>query len=387
MQTEHIDRELIAGLAETESDSRLVSIYLQTTAQPGSLQKNTIRLKNTLADARKQLESAGADDEQIRARLESVREDISNEDFLSRPGGGAAILIDRDTARVIPLANKPDERVVVASTYHLKPLFESSVYELPYYVLAISRNDVSLFRGDGRGLEQLQLDTGVPRSMDDALGRELTEKQLQHHAGDAGSNEAIFHGHGSGKDDTDAEVERFLKLTDEALCRKHLDGAPMILAGVDELTAEYRRISGYDSIFDETISGNVESLGESELHERAWPIFHGDFRRRSEQAMATLASGGGDRPGSDDLEEIVVAAADGRVAQLFVASDRECWGTFDSGKRRVVTHSEKQEGDTDLLDLAAKSALLTGADVIALPASCFPEKSLAVAMLRYETAA
>lgn len=383
MERTAITRELIRKLASTESDRPLVSIYLPTSARPGELGKNRIRLKNAIAEARSRLESAGADERQADAMLAPVRELAADDALPSHSGDGTAILVDSGNVRIVPLPTRPAELVVAADRYHLKPLFEASAHESAYFVLALSRNDVSLYRGDGMELEAIDLDPDVPRSLADALGHELSEKQLHHHAADAGSDTTIFHGHGSGKDDTDAEIRRFLRDVDAALRKAHLDGSPLILAGVDELTAEYGRLSEYDSILDEPLAGNVEDLGVSDLHEKAWPIFRRDRRRRQALALDNIASGDVDSPVSRGLEEIVTACEDGRVAQLFVASDRERWGTVGNGGREVVTHDEREPGDTDLLDRAAKSGLLTGADVVALPASNLPDGVDAIAVLRY----
>ena len=377
-----ITPRLIKQLASTEAKHPLVSIYLPTSRQPGELDKNRIRLKNAVAEAKSRLESVGADEQQVDTILQPLQ-DHSGDGLPVHSGNGTAVLLDGGESRIVPLPTRPGELVVIADRYHLKPFFEASAHESAYLLLALSRNDVSLFRGDGIELEEVELAPDVPRSLSHALGHELSDSQLQHHAGDAGSKAAIFHGHGSGKDDTDAETRQFLQEVDAALRKSHFDGSPLILAGVEDLTSEYRRISDYGAILGEALTGNVEDLGASELHAKAWPIFQRDRRRRRTDALANIASGDVGRPVSRGLEEIVTAAADGRVAQLFVASDRERWGTISTGSRQVTAHNERQQGDTDLLDRAAQAGLLTGADVVALPAADLPEGNDAIAVLRY----
>lgn len=375
------DRDLLAALAAHEPGHPLLSIYLPTTSEPAEQTKNEIRLKNAHRQAANELERAGVNEERAAAWVEPLLR--ANGELWSGGGRGTGIFIDGTDAKYVRLPNPVDELVVAAYRYHLKPLYAALPFDATYFLLALSQNEVALFSGDGTTLRRVELDADVPGSLTDVAGHELTGRSLQHHGGNRGSSAAVFHGQGAGKDDSDAEVERFLRETSKALRERYLDGSALVLAGVSELLGQFRRISDYGGIVAEEVTGNVEHLNVERLHEKAWPIIEQRFRRRCAAELKQLVDGETGQPVSRDLTKTVVAADDGRVARLFVASDRRRWGVFDRDRRRVVTHAERQPADSDLLDVAASRAFLSGAEVWPVPAAELPGDGDSIALLRY----
>jgi len=374
---------LLEELADRTSEEPLVSMYFPTSSRPDELRKNEVRLKNALREAREQLRALGAEESAIRDILRPVSGLAGDDCFRAHRSKGVALLTGDGERWVCPLPVEPGETVLVATRFHVKPLITAAALDGAYFVLALSKNEVRLFRGNGMTLDAVETHAEVPTSLADVVGRELSEKQLQHHAGDAGSESAIFHGHGSGKDDSDPEVRRFVDVADKALREHHLDGTPLILAGVNELTALYRRVSDYERILDATVAGNVEHESEADLHEKAWPLFRKHQYAACERLLERLANEEKSATAIRRLDDIVIAANDGRIAELVVASDREHWGRFDVAGRRTSTHDERRPGDTDLLDYAASAGLRTGADVVTMPAERLPSGITAIASLRY----
>ena len=60
------------------------------------------------------------------------------------------------------------------------------------------------------------------------------------------------------------------------------------------------------------------------------------------------------------LEELLPAARQGRVAELFAPVGRSIWGTYDTHTETVRTHKRQEPGDIDLVNLAVKQTLLGG---------------------------
>ena len=84
-----------------------------------------------------------------------------------------------------------------------------------------------------------------------------------------------------------------------------------------------------------------------------------------------------------DIGAIVTVAYDGRVDTLFVAVDRQEWGSFDGETRTVETHREAIAGDEDLLDVAAMYTLLRRGTIYAVGLEEMPEHTPAAAILGY----
>lgn len=146
----------------------------------------------------------------------------------------------------------------------------------------------------------------------------------------------MFHGQGSGAEEKEAGIERYLNLVDSGL--KEIFGeqqTPLVLAGVDYLLPIYRRVSDYAHIMPEGITGSPEHLLPEALQEQAWPIVEPYFRQETEKFMAQYQQYAGTDKVTDNLQEIVAAAVNGRVDRLVLAVDTQVWGTFNRDTEKL----------------------------------------------------
>jgi hypothetical protein len=297
---------------------------------------------------------------------------------------GVGFFVDAEKARSALLSYPVDDGVVVGDRFHVKPLFRNAKISASFDVLALSEQQVRLFRGDGLALRQLDLGTEVPQSLTDVAGSQPAGRHLGHHAGDRGSERAIFHGHGAGKDDSDAELERFLRELDQALATIWRFGQrAVVLAGVKRLLASFRSVAASRNIVDEEIHGNVEHLTAGELHERAWPIIDRRLERHRQVLLEELENSGPNTPVVRQVADAVRAAAEGRVDTVFVANDAACWGELAEDGFQIERHEAYTPGSQDLLDFVAVQCHLHGGTVYALSRQNIPGNGLVVARLRY----
>ena len=82
------------------------------------------------------------------------------------------------------------------------------------------------------------------------------------------------------------------------------------------------------------------------------------------------------------LEEILTAAAEGRVDSVVVAEDEALWGRFEPG-HVLTAHGRPGPGDEDLLNQVALLALRNGGRAFALPRERLPRQVPAAATLRF----
>ena len=223
----------------------------------------------------------------------------------------------------------------------------------------------------------------LPRSIEDALGSELTEQHLNLHSAGAG-DPALFHAHGGGKDDKDAELTRFCRLVDDALLEAVNRTRPLVLAGVEHLLATYRSVSRHPVLVAAAITGNPDRMEDAELHAAAWQCLSPDREARRERAMDRFVQARASESTMIDLPDIVIASLDGRIDTLLFANDNECvWGEVDPEQRRVDRLDEARGVGEDLLDRAVVEAFATGADLVPLDRGRLPGEAHAVAITRY----
>lgn len=373
--------QLLHQLLATHSEG-CVSIYLPTHHQGAEQTQDPIRLKNLLAEARRQLVAGGGRGPEADEALAPLRDLVTTPRFWTDLGDGLAFFLANGELQTVRLSTTVEELVVVADHFHIKPLLAATSGPELFYVLALSQNRVRLLRGGRQALHEVEL-TDVPLSLGEALQFDDRERQLQSHGGNRvgrGRVAASFHGHAMDKDTTDKDVDRFLSAVEAGLRQVMEEGVPVVLAGVDRLTAAYRRTSTGRSLVDETIGGNPDDRTIHELHELAWPIvaerLHSERRRAAERIMS-------EQNVSSTVRGALVAAHEGKVETLFVAQARDQWGSFDPATMAIEEHSTYEVGDRDLLDIAAVETLLHGGNVHVVAPEDVPNGAPVAAQLRY----
>lgn len=364
----------------------LVSLYLPTEPfGPGSQATNTARLKNLLKSAEEQLAARGLRPAQVSAILEPARRLTEDRPFWLRATNGLGVLLG-DGMRTYRLPVAPSELVFVGDRFHTKPLLSLMGADQHAYLLALSQKRVRLYHMTRTELDEVDL-AGAPASLAEALRWDDFEKRsLQFHSGTSGAaggvrRSSVFHG--SGEPDPKDEIVRYFRGIDRALAEVlHDRHEPLVLAAVDYLVPLYREVSTLGVLAPDAVIGNPDSLGEVELHERAWAIAAAVFRAERDAVVSRLEDLWATPRTTADPETLVPAALHGRVDTLFVALDRQVWGALGEADR-VSVRTVPTHDDIDLLDRAAAETLLAGGTVYALPADEVPREASAVALLRY----
>ena len=295
---------------------------------------------------------------------------------------GLAVFLSGEYSAVYRLPIPVPEIVVVADTYHTRPLLRFLHANRRYLVLAVSQNAVSLYQGSPYGVGAVDL-RGVPKSFRDALGVPDYDRTFSNSGGwGAGS---VFHGRGPGKEIRKAELLRYFQTIDRGL-RDYLneERVPLLLAAVKYCHPIYREANTYIGLNPEGLEGNFERVSPEDIHETAWPIATRIFESQIDTWVARYGERAGTGLASDRLEVVAPAAVTGRVRCLLVAEGEPVWGILarDTGE---LTRHERQEGpeDGDVLDDIGEEALKRGADVFVLPREKMPTPSPIAAIFRF----
>ena len=373
-----LNREDLLSLRDAEPPC--VSIYMPTVrAAPESFQNRT-RMKNLLRQAEEQLAERG--EAAVDELLAPARELMADTAFWQHPGDGLALFLAAGVTRHFQ-ANEPfRELALVGDRFHLTPLLPLLNGNGHYHLLALSQNDVRLYAGDRDALREVEL-SGVPRSVQTALHYDVNEHALQFHSTPAtpqtigsrgrpstsgqavpvGRRKGMFHGHGTVDDDAKEQVQRFCEVLADSLEKvwhRHQPPLPLVLAGVEYERAMFRAASKHPRILEQGVDGNTEHMSTGELLERARPVVEPLLQEPLQQAAAAFQDLAGTPRASTDLEEVLLAAADGRVDTLFCDTTVQRWGRFDPGTRSLEVHGKREAGDEDLVDRAVHETVFHG---------------------------
>jgi len=370
-----------------------VSIYMPTRKAGDEILENRVRFKNLLDEAEEQLVADGMRRPEAEQLLSPARPLMEDEVFWQRQDSGLAVFLAEGLARKYQLPLAFEELAVVSDRFHVKPLLQVLSNNGRFYVLALSQHETRLLQGTRHRIGEIDLDDReqVPRSIVDILKWEDPEMRLQHATGTESTLHqgvaAVFHGHGvASQDDPKEKVLRYFQRLDEGISDLLADDdAPLVLVGDDFLLPLYREANSYPPLIEEGVAVQPEQLSVEALHRRAWSIVHPLFEQAQERARDVhnhLHATESERT-SNDAEEIVRAAYFERVEGLFVAADKQQWGTFDPETGEVTLHDEQQPGDRDLLGLAAVHTMLNEGWLFVVDREQVPNGAPAAAVFRY----
>lgn len=360
-----------------------ISLYIPTHRVGREQQQDPIRLKNSLAEAETKLLVNGLRRPQVEELMQPAEELLWRDSFWRHLSDGLAIFLSDDLSVIYRLPVEFEELLVIANSFHIKPLLPLLGRVGKFYILGLSLNNIRLFQGTPDTMSEIALN--FPTSMDEALWMDEPERYLNLHSSSVSTRQAIFHGHGIDEDEK-KNILRFFYTVNEGLNALIEDKTvPMILAGVDYLLPIYREASTYPNMLKDSVTGNPDRENLNELHQRAWNIVKPLFEESQKKAFEKYRqlSGQQSAQATSDLSTAVKAAKFGQVETLFVPLGVQIWGRYDEANNKVILNSRPDAENEDLLDLAAAETILNSGQVFAVPGEQMPGGSNLAAILRY----
>ena len=156
-----------------------------------------------------------------------------------------------------------------------------------------------------------------------------------------------------------------------------------MLASVDYLQPIYRKVSRYQYISDEALTGNYEHENMQEIYRQAKEKMQPYFDQRLLQAIEKYNNGSATALTASIPDDVIRAASYGQVDNLFVQKDGTLWGTFDVTTDQLDIHDEEQPGDECLLNNVIVQTILHNGNVFLVDKERMPAESQMAASLRY----
>ena len=359
-----------------------VSIYLPTHEAGREIRQDPIRLKNQLSEAENQLSQLD-DSLDIEKLLKPASDLLENQDFWQHQQAGLSLFLSPGSFYYYRLPLTFEAFTSVGKKFYTQPLVPLLSEDSQFYILAASQNKVALYQATHHHVRTVDLGS-TPRSLEVALQYDDPEESFQGHGTGRSGSRQIFHGQGSGKDSENTDILRFFQLVADGV-EKVLAGqtVPLVFVGVDFLFPLYQQANKYPHLIDKAVGFQPDQLSAEEVRDRALEVIEPYFNANREEAMEKYGSLLDKNQATQDIAQILNAAANGQIETLIVAKDAKLWGTFDSKSRKVTYHSEQQSDSQELIDWAIACALQTGAEVYSISRDQLPVDADAVATLRY----
>jgi hypothetical protein len=380
-----LTNESLTKLA-TVQQPPFLSLYQPTHRHHPENQQDPIRFGNLVKELEASLQQKYPDAE-TRLLLEPFEALAHDHDFWAHTLDGLAVLGGPHFFQVFLMQRSVAELTIVADSFHIKPLrcFLQSVGR--YQVLGLSQHKVQLFEGDRNVLDEIDLATGVPRTMVEALGAELTDPHstVASYGGTGSSSTPMHHGQGEKKAEVQNDMERFCRAVDSAVLEHHSQpsGLPLMLAALPEHHHLFHQVSQNPFLMAEGLAINPDTLPIAELREKAWQVVEPQYQAWLAALSDEFALAKSKGLGSDDLAEVAKSAAAGRVATLLIEADRQIAGRLDGSTGQVEVADLSDPQVDDLLDDLGELVVKMGGRVIVMPVELMSVRTGLAAIYRY----
>jgi hypothetical protein len=363
-----------------------ISLYQPTHRTFPDKQQNPIRYRNLLREMRSSLAERYSARE-VKPVVAKFDELGADQGFWLRRTDGLAILASANRFEVFELQRSVPELVMVADSFHVKPLLRIMQSADRYHVLAVNRKQVRLYEGNRDTLAEVELE-GVPATITAALGEELTEPYQgfhgvgPYHAARGGTG--IHHGRGQKKDDVDLDMERFFRVVDRGILERYSRrmGLPLLLAGLPQNVSGFRAVTHNPYVLDGAIELDADSLSLEELRIHAWQNIEPIYLRRLAELTDSYNLNRSRGLGAEDPAAIAEAAVSGRVATLLIDADRVVPGKIDATGKIEARPMADPHAD-DLLDDLAETVVRMKGEAIVVPTQRMPSATGVVAIYRF----
>lgn len=345
-----------------------VSIYRSSYAEGNSPLLFSTRMDAMFGSARQELHSQCSGVEMPDLLFEPVSDAIMRS-YRERHRGSFAVFLSRTVSRILWTAQPLTELMRIDDIFYLRPMISSLASVADFNVLGISQKNIRLLRCTDADCRVVQLPDGVPRCVDEAVGLDVPDHDLENRSaagGAEGARRGIRFSTGTEDKRSDAYILRFFSILNEHINRLlRAEQTPLVICAAERELALYRKSNTYPLLISQGVHGSPEWLSDAQLREQALLALK---RERMEADFKTAAQFSEKTAGmllEKDPELILAAAGNGNVRAV------------------LLPETIEDALGEDLLNLIAVQTLRKGGDVLTVAAQAMPSTVMAVALLRH----
>jgi hypothetical protein len=385
---ERITNEAITELLNSQ-ERPSVTIYMpvHVSAAPPHITENQIRLKNLINKATHELQTHGTEGtvrDALCQQLESLSNDVN---FWEEQTPGLLICANSQGLHMFNIPIDTEEYVAVDECFHLAPIIGILSDAHEYYVLKIAQQKPMLYRGDMYGVQPAGIN--LPESVEQGLNIDENNQKSENQGSATGLSTSTgwFNGRGGARNPQEEDRIRFFRMIDQILCDKADRKLPVVLAGIEAETVEYRNLSKYSKLLTGTIAGSHADLEMNDLHAKAEAIVRAEIIEPDHRsAIEEFERLSGANPSRVAVNENTIkdAAEQGRVDKLLTSMIRKTADTVRDTSEEVlrITFLGQAEANRALNMLALQVWQMSGR-VLTLQPQEMPAGRTVVARLRY----
>lgn len=366
--------EQIRELLGKQGGLRL-SLYLPISVEPPESEKNPLRLEQLLDKARGELRREGMEEDNLKEFLRPFRTFQLAPRELLRHAETLAFFVGPRTVRMMELPHRLSPGADVGNSWVLKPLLPFLEFNRTFTTICLSRGNVRVFRGSRIQVREEEI-PGMPEKLEDVAQYDDAGESIQHHAsktssarGAPGSSPvAQHHGQGESADLREKQVKEFFQAVAAAI-NPVLAGRkePVLLFGVEKNIGLFRpalEVPGKRVFEGHHDPGKWK---EEQVREHSWERLEPGIAELTKERIAELERAWKRDEGIFDVGKCAVAAANGRIETVAVATDQFVPGICNPEKMEVRYIDKGDAGCVhDLLEYIAAETIRNGGEALPL---------------------
>ncbi len=367
-----------------QEEGPFVSLYQPTHRHFPENKKDSIVFKNLLREVESSLTQKYEKDV-VGLIMKPFHELEEDKSFWNNTSDGLAVLASQNKCIIYNLQGSVEEFATVADSFHIKPLIKAFQSTESYQLLGLSRNNFTLYQGNRYGFSEIALPPDTPRTLEEVLGKQLTDPYLSHASyGGTGGN-AMYHGHGDVKHEMDNDNEKYFRYVDRFVLENYSKPSklPLILVSLMENHTLFKNMSNNPYLIEEGVHNSYDSLKMDELKIKALEIIKPINLEKIQNLAESYKKAEAESLGSSDLAQVSKAAFEGRIETILIEENRIVPGkiNYETGAVKFGTIGDPE--CDDILDDIAELTMLRKGDVMILPKDKMPKTTGVSAIFRY----
>ncbi|WLW57703.1 chemotaxis protein [Streptomyces sp. YU58] len=344
-----------------------VSVLTPTHRREPDNAQDRVRLRNVVAEAKRQLEADPAVPRERRVDVARQLDAALTEVDLAHTEDGLVIFAAPGEHQVWSLARAVPERVVLSDTFLTRNLVSAQAAERPFWVLSVSADRVTLWSGGADRVAEARVG-GFPLTR----SRDNFDAERQERIGDLPST---FR---------DEDTRHFLRDADTAMGKvlRH-DERPLYVTGETAALSCLDEVGGVTKHAVHVPHGGLAHGTPEAVWQAVRPLVAAEARRGTDSVTRELESARGRRAFAAGVDEVWQNAREGRVRLLAVEENYRVTVRDTGGDHLTPAASGDLDAREDIVDEIVEQCLETGADVRFVPDGTLGDADGIAGVLRY----
>lgn len=344
-----------------------VSVLTPTHRREPENTQDPVRLRNVVAEAKKQLEADPAVTRERRLDVVRQLDQALTEVDLTHAEDGLVIFAAPGEHQVWSLGRTVPERVVLSDTFLTRNLVSAQAAERPFWVLSVSADRATLWSG------------GADRVTEDGAGGFPLTRRPQNF--DAERQERIGDMPSTFRDE---DTRHFLRDADAAMGMVLRESPrPLYVTGDPAALSVLVEVGGATKEAVHVPHGGLAHGTPDAVWQAIRPVIESVARKSSDAVARELETARGRKAFAAGVDEVWQSAREGRVRLLAVEENYRVTMRDAHGDHLVPAESGDLDAREDIVDEIVEQCLETGAEVRFVPDGMLGDATGIAGILRY----